>query len=430
MAIVVAAGALAAVGAACGGDAGGAQSREVLVDYVHDEFAASYLAYFPRDVTLRPGDTVNFRQEWTGEPHSVTMGTMVDEMMGVISPLIEKYGHLPDDEIPPEVFEEFMAASAALPYMLPDTLEGGPVNQNVGQPCYLDEGAPPEDPMEPCTDEQQEQPAFDGRQSYYNSGFIPYAGERGNTFDVVLANDIEPGTYAYYCNVHGPFQAGTITVVGADEEIPSEADVARQALAEIEEVTAPLAAALEEARASDAATIFGQEVRKPYAGWGSDEPTTTHAVIDEFIPKENTVTVGESITWSFVGGHTVSFNVPDYFTQLSIEDDGTVIFSPDALQPRGGPGHPAAEGPPPGEGEAEGEGAPGGEGEGEGGGPPGGPPPEPVAVDAGTWDGRSFLSSGMFFDGTYSVTFTEPGRYSYACLVHPAMVGSVVVEEA
>ena len=192
--LLVAAGVLAAVATACeGADATGAQSREVLVDYVHDEFAASYLAYFPRDVTMHPGDTVTFRQEWTGEPHSVTMGTMVDDMMGVITPLLEEYAHLPDDEIPPEVFEQFMAATETLPWMLPDDVGGGPVNQNVGQPCYLEEGAPPEDLMQPCTEEQQEQPPFNGRQSYYNSGFIPYEGEQGNTFVVPLADDIEPG---------------------------------------------------------------------------------------------------------------------------------------------------------------------------------------------------------------------------------------------
>ena len=441
--MALSAGVLAATAMACGGgDTSGAQTREVLVDYVHDEFAASYLAYFPRDVTMRPGDTVTFRQEWTGEPHSVTMGTMVDEMMGVVTPLIEEYAHLPEDEIPPHVFEEFMAASEPLPWMLPDNVEGGPVNQNVGQPCYLDEGAPPEDPMQPCTDEQQEQPAFNGRQSYYNSGFIPYTGEQGNTFVVPLADDIEPGVYAYYCNVHGPFQSGTITVVGADEEIPSQQDVSRQALREIEAATEPLAAALEEARAADEATIYGMEVRRPFAGWDLETPSATEAFIDEFIPKEITTTVGEPVSWSFVGGHTVSFNVPDYFTQLTVEEDGTVIFSPDALQPRGGPGYPAPPEPPPGEEGGEGEdgepsdvppGDPGvaedGEEGGEGGGPPFGPPEEAVEVDAGTWDGTTFLSSGMFFDGTYTVRFSEPGTYEYACLVHPYMVGTVVVEE-
>lgn len=439
---MVSAGVLAATAAACGGsEVTGAQSREVLVDYVHDEFAASYLAYFPRDVTMRPGDTVTFRQEWTGEPHSVTMGSMVDEMMGVITPLIEEYAHLPDDEVPPEAFDQFMAAAESLPDMLPRDLEGGPVNQNVGQPCYLEEGAPPEDPMEPCTDEQQEQPAFDGRQTYYNSGFIPYTGEQGNTFVVPLADDIEPGVYAYYCNVHGPFQSGTLTVVGADEEIPSQQDVSRQALREIEEATEPLAAALEEARAADEATIYGMQVRRPYAGWNRDTPSSTVAFIDEFIPEEITTTVGEPVSWSFVGGHTVSFNVPDYFTQLTVEDDGTVIFSPDALQPRDGPGYPAPPDPPPGdeggEGEAEGEAGASSDGppddpgaaEGdEGGGPPP-DPPEPVEVDAGTWDGTTFLSSGVFFDGSYTVRFSEPGTYEYACLVHPYMVGTVVVED-
>jgi plastocyanin len=48
-------------------------------------------------------------------------------------------------------------------------------------------------------------------------------------------------------------------------------------------------------------------------------------------------------------------------------------------------------------------------------------------VDAGRWDGSGFLSSGVQPGGTYTVTFTRPGTYPYACLIHPRMVGEVVV---
>jgi len=57
-----------------------------------------------------------------------------------------------------------------------------------------------------------------------------------------------------------------------------------------------------------------------------------------------------------------------------------------------------------------------------------------VHVDAGDYDGRHFLSSGlggpMGPDDvvTYSVTFTRAGSYKYACLVHPLMVGVVDVQ--
>lgn len=403
-----------------GGDAsGGEQQRQVLIDYVHDEVASSFLLYFPRNVTLHPGDTVEFRQEWTGEPHSVTMGTMVDEMMAVVGPLIEEYGD-ELEEPPPEVIEEFEAATEDLPWMLSDD-PSQLVNQNAAQPCFLEDGGPPEDPTTSCADEDQVQPAFDGTHSYYNSGFIPYEGTSGNKFTVELADDIEPGVYSYYCNLHGPFQAGTITVVDEDEPIPSAEDVARQTRDEIEAAARPLIDVFEAARSGEIEEIFGQPLEPPLAGMAAEDPTV-HAFVSEFIPETLRIQVGEKVTWTFVGGHTVSFRVPDYFSQMTVEDDGTVVFNPQAILSVNGPGYPE-ESPPEGEGAAEAsepESEPPAEEDLE--------PPEPVAVDAGEWDGEEFISSGVFYDGTYSITFTEPGTYPYACLIHPQMVGAVVVE--
>lgn len=395
---------LAAFAVACAGGDGG-EVREVLVDYLDDEVASSFLAYFPADVTVRPGDTVVFRQEWTGEPHSVTMGTMVDEMMGVITPLMERYEDVPDEEVPPEAFEEFEAATAVLPWMMDDDLG---IQQNAAQPCFLDEGGPPEDPETPCSDADQVQPAFNGRQSYYNSGYIHYEGPQGNEFRVELADDIEPGVYSYYCNLHGPFQNGTITVVEADEEIPSQADVARQARAEIEEMAQPVRAAFRQvAEADGAAEVMGQTVPKPIAGFWDD--TVGHVTVNEFVPRRIQVEAGDAVTWHFVGLHTVSFDVPEYFAQLTVDEDGTVTLSPDAVEAVNSPGAPP-------------------EPEGEEGGPPPEGPPEPVVVDAGEWDGAGFISSGVFWENAYRLTFTRPGTYPYACLIHPQMVGEVVVQ--
>ena len=392
----------AACGAAGSGEEG--ETRQVLVDYVHDEVASSFLSYFPRDVKLHPGDTVVFQQEWTGEPHSVTMGRMVDEMMSVVGPLIEEYGDKPEEEVPPGVFKAFEKAVAPLPWMLDDGGSFVTVNQNAGQPCYRDKGGPPKDPKKPCDDADQQQPPFNGRQSYYNSGFIPYEGPQGNQFTVQLADDIEPGTYNYYCNLHGPFQSGAITVVDADEPIPSQEEVSRQARAEIEAQAKPLIAAFEAAPREGKAEIHGMTATPPLAGWGIDEPGAPHASLNEFIPRAIQVAVDEPVTWTFVGGHTVSFDVPEYFAQVVVEDDGTVVFNKDATRPIDSPPLPEPE-----------------EGEGQEG------PPEPVTIDAGRWDGEGFLSSGLLFEGTYRLQFGKPGTYPYACLIHPQMVGPVEV---
>ncbi|MDP9405397.1 MAG: hypothetical protein M3O86_02180 [Actinomycetota bacterium] len=412
-----------AVGCGVAADPSAPQSRQVLVDYVSDEVASSFLYYFPRNVTVRPGDSVVFRQEWTGEPHSVTMGTMVDDMMSVVAPFIEEYGDRPEEEIPKKVLKTANKALKGLPFMLDGGPDGLTVAQNVAQPCYLDTGGPPQKQDTPCADEQQVQPAFNGRQSYYNSGFIPYQGPRGNEFTVELADDIEPGVYNYYCNVHGPFQSGTITVADEGATIPSQEDVSRQARAEIEAEAEPLVSAFEAAPREGKAEIFGMTVAPPLAGWGIEEPGS-HTTLNEFIPRDLEVAVGEPVEWTFVGFHTVSFEVPEYFAQVVIEDDGTVVFSEDATQPVNSPTPEPPEGG--GSGPPDGEEGGGEEGGGEGEGPPG--PPEPPVIDAGTWDGEEFISSGTLEDGAkYRLAFSKPGSYPYACLIHPQMVGTVEV---
>src|SRR5438270_6035092 len=65
--------------AACGGSkSSGAQSRTVQVDGTSDKLNAAFLQFFPQRVTVHPGDTVDFHENWTGEPHTVTMGTLVE----------------------------------------------------------------------------------------------------------------------------------------------------------------------------------------------------------------------------------------------------------------------------------------------------------------------------------------------------------------
>jgi plastocyanin len=390
MACVLAVVALVASGCARS-DPSEPQSRTVLVDYDHDEFAGAFLTYFPQIVTARPGDILDFKQAWTGEAHTVTMGTLVDKAVAPVRELIKR-NEVPD-EPPPEIEE----ALAPLPFMIQ---EDGVVNQVAGQPCYLDEGLPPTDPATPCP--KTPQPAFNGRQAYFNSGFIPYEGEQGNQFKMKLADDIAPGTYNYYCNLHGPLMSGEIVVEPKGSEIPSQSSVDRAARAEIQKLSEPLLEAYNQAKDAyenakeGQAEIGGQKVTGYLSGFVSE--AAPEAFISEFIPRDITAKAGEKVTWTFVGGHTVSFDVPDYFPQYTVEDDGTVIFNPQAYQPVGGPGPPMEE------------------------------TEEPTVVDAGTWDGAGFLSSGLFYGGEYSLTFTKPGRYKYACLVHPRMVGEILVE--
>src|SRR5947208_8929530 len=66
---------------ASGCTSGGGQTRTVLVDFAHDRFTSFFAHDFPDKVQVAAGDTVVFRQTWTGEPHTVTGGKIVDKVM-------------------------------------------------------------------------------------------------------------------------------------------------------------------------------------------------------------------------------------------------------------------------------------------------------------------------------------------------------------
>jgi len=406
---------LVLAGSACGG---GAATRTVLVDYASDQFAGAFLSYFPKNVEVRQGDTVVFRQSWSGEAHSVTMGSLVDaygrqiEKDGLFK-LFEQKGY---EGLPHETPKDIKPIEDKIPVMF------APPNynkaaQNGAQPCYLATGDPPKNAGKACTKAEQVQPQFTGRQRFYSSGYIHYAGANGNTFRVKIAPDASPGRYFFFCNNHGPFMSGWLTVKAKGSSIPSETTVNRTALNEANTVLRPMTEAFNLAKDGrypippdqvndikgaglPTAVIGGKTVYKGWwGGFGAEHVNT--AVGLEFIPKTATVKVGQKVSWLLVGPpHTVSFDVPKYFPIFTIAGDGSVDRNPKLDPPAGGS-------PKPGE-QKNGV----------------------LNVDGGTWDGSHFFSSGTLGAdkvAIYSLRFSKPGTYKYACLVHPAMVGTVTV---
>lgn len=458
--IQVASVAMLLVASACMG--GGGEQRRVFVDFSHDEFASFMIANFPKEVTVTPGDTVVFEQIWTGEPHTVTGGTLVNDMMqaaqhwnpffaafeglaagGVDMPnpdaptgswsdvlqeiegsdvqphrddfleaydaLVEEGSDLPPrDDVGDATFEQLVEIvdreseaifeDSGLPWALDEGEDGKAyVPQNSGQPCFLTDGGPPEDADEACDDADQDQPAFDGTASYYNSGIIPYEGPQGNTFRVGFSNDIEPGSYFFYCAVHGPSQYTEVKVVEEGSEIPSAEEVNRQARREISAFAEPMMRSFRDAQ-DGRLEARGETIRQPFAGIA----TEAHGSINEFVPATIRTDVGEPVTWKLMGAdHSISFEVPEYFPIIEFAEDGTVSLNPRLQPPAGG----SPEIP-----EQEGEGI--------------------LRVDGGTYDGEGFFSSGLFGAepyAEYTLRFSQPGSYRYACLLHPPMVGTVEV---
>ena len=98
-----------------------------------------------------------------------------------------------------------------------------------------------------------------------------------------------------------------------------------------------------------------------------------------YYPSSYTIDVGDTITWKFPSGepHTV-----------------TLLGPKTALPPPNDPGNPA---------------------------PAGGT----------TYDGTVYTSSGFQLLGsTYGITFTKPGTYTFSCLLHGGMTGTIVVQPA
>ena len=393
----------------------GGEERTVLVDYRHDEFTSAFLRYYPENIKVRPGDVVTFRQTWTGEPHSVTMGKVVDEAFAVAA----RFAKYDSEEAAlaggetPESIAAFLRSLSPLPGMT--AYHGYEIYQPGARPCYIadvedvpdwsDAETETIDPEAKCPEGGDEQPRFRGTDGLYNSGFIPPDGESGNRFQVPIASDAEPGTYRYFCNYHWTNMSGTVEVVEAGADIPSQQEVNRQAREEIEEDAKLALERVEEARDAGKGSGKVGELSLPLAGRDAEDEYTV--IINEFLPRTVEAEVGEPVTWTVDGiDHTISFNVPKYFPIFTVEDDGDVVWEPEAYEPVGWKVPERVE--PEGEDEE----------------------PPPRAADVGEWDGKGgFRSSGALSPGdTFTVTFTKAGTYPFACVLHPQMVGTVEVE--
>lgn len=353
---------------------GGGETVTVGVDAKNDAFKAAYTAFFPNDVTLHPGDTVDFKENWTGEPHTVTFGTLIDTGLAAA----DKLGPNPTDE-PAELKK------------VPDILPTGPGDavQTTAQPCFLATGDPP---TGGAVCPKVAQPDFDGKHTLYSSGFLA----EGDTFSMKLAKDLAPGTYRYFCVIHREGMEGKITVVAKDQKAQSAAEVAAAAKTQQDAIDAKLKTVFD--------TFPTLTAAKAMAGGTTAE--TPNGILAEFGPNSVAVPVGGTVTWDVQGPHTIAFNATeDAVGAVAKAPDGSVHLNIKAFTPAGGPGVA-----------------------------PGSPPPtKPTVVDGGKWDGTGFRNSGIMLGFgppgilMFKLTFTKAGTYQMRCLVHPDMKGTVKV---
>lgn len=315
----------------------GPQKYTVIVDGPSTLGAENFVlgTYFPKTLSVRPGDSVTYDNRSSNDIHTVTFGVKSDH-----------------SDQPPVV------------------TKSGQENPAVFKPCFTTDPVKPG--MTSCPPPTAGTPEFDGK-GFWNSGVIlptVLPAEAGpKTTTVKLSTDIAPGAYAVTCLLH-PFMESTLQVVGSDAERQTPAEAAGAADRELGQAKAAAAGL---APPAPVATAGGTTV---VASWGDKA-----AAINRFHPETVSVKVGETVTWRSFSSwmpHTVSFQSP--FATPS---------EPNALLPAG--------------------------------------------AKSGSRFAGGVSHSGIFGPQpyfpveTFSLTFTKAGQYSYGCLLHPGMGGTVQV---
>jgi plastocyanin len=397
---VVPAGAAVLIGASlvagCGGSGTGAQTFNVSIDGTNTKANETFLNYFPAQTKVHPGDKVVFTWNGPGEPHTVTFGTLVDSALSAFQALPPS-----QQENPPQ---SVIALDAKVPQLLPNLSDA---SQSAANPCYLASGTPP--PTAACPSGSDKQPDFDGTQSYYNSGW----GDTGDKFTVRVGDDTKPGTYQFMCLLHREGMIGKLTVADKSTAIPSPSDQQKLGEAQQKAIEAKLVAPLALLRQGKAPvpSIQLPGTNVVLAGSGSPDQSVTGS-ISEFGPDRISIPVGGSVTWWFIGPHSVTFGSDESNDDIrTTHSDGSVHLNSTAVKPAGGPGEPQKP-------------------------PSGGSPTSPkfTVVASATWDGSGYQSSGVFVNSFgppviegYTLKFTKAGTYKYVCTVHDDMKGTVVV---
>jgi plastocyanin len=389
----VLAAALVATVSAFGRSTGGAQTFTVNVDGKNPRANEAFLAYYPSTVRAHPGDSVVFHMVGNGEPHTVTLGTLVDPAVAAFDKLTpaQKQGTPP---------KSFLLLDGRVPQLFPQG--PGDATQSAANPCYLASGAPPRKGACPKT----AAPAFSGTQSFYNSGWL----DSNAKWTLHLSSSTAPGTYHFMCLLHREGMSGNLVVVPSSTSVPSpQAQFAagQKTLAAHEATLQRPLVALRQGKPPIPIAVPGENV--VLAGSGNPA-SSVEAAITEFGKAKISIPVGGSVIWYMLGPHTITFNSNRTNDDIRfVAPNGTVHINPKAVSPAGGPGEPAT--PP----------------------KPGKAPITFKVVAKASWDGKGFLNSGVFGNSNppviegYQLTFTHAGKYKYICTVHDDMKGEVDV---
>src|SRR5579864_501975 len=305
-----------------GGSKSGARTFTVDVDGHNPKANEAFIAYFPRVTLVHPGDTVVFHEVGNGEPHTVTLGTLVNGVATQVAKLTPKQRQAPQ---PPPALQH---ADAKLPQLLPQG--PGDAIQSAANPCVKSVGVPGN---AKCP--QQPLPDFSGSQSYYNSGWLDSKAK----FTVHLSSSTPPGTYAFMCLLHREGMMGSLKVVPASTPVPSPSAQQATGAKALSAIEAKLTATVTAERKGKVPGLAPPGQNVVFAGSGS--PSAMDAEITEFGPKTIKIPVGGSVTWYLLGPHSITFNSNKSNDDIrSRAPDGSVHLNASAIAPANGPGEP------------------------------------------------------------------------------------------
>lgn len=350
-----------------GGDKKAGQTFSIQVDAKKPGQTANVeaIAYFPKEVKVHAGDTLEFGVNWSGAPHTVTFGTIVDAGVAKFDPKV--------DGEPAELQK--------IPRMIP--MGPGDADPVAVNPCFVETGDPTKDTC------KKDQPLLNGKQALYSSGFIA----DGAKFTVALSKDIAAGTYTYFCTLHRSEMSGKVTVVAAAEKVATPAEVTAEGDAAIEKFIADLGK-------TQALIKNGGGPGVIFAG--SVDPDVKEGFLTEFGPKDTKAKVGGVVKWTVLGPHSVAFNAPQDAVEIMTKAADGWHLNRKLLGPTKSP--PAA--PSKETGNVVDAGTWNGEG----------------FVNSGFLPG--FGPPGYL---TWQIKFSKAGTYPFACLIHPDMEGTVTV---
>ena len=396
--IVAAAAVAIAMFAGFGGHARGAQVFTVNVDGKNPKANEAFIAYFPNVVRVHPGDSVVFHMVGNGEPHTVTLGTLTNAAVAGFEKLTPKQLQA---QQPPK---SLIRLDAKVPQLLPQG--PGDAVQASANPCFLTSGAPPKKGACP----KEAQPDFSGTEPFYNSGWLASKQK----FTVHLSSSISPGTYRFMCLLHREGMTGKIVVVPTSTPVASPSTQFAAGQKKLSAIEAKLQPQADKLAQGIPPTATKTPPVKPFVLAGSANPSVQEAAITQFGPQTVKIPVGGSVTWYFVGPHSLTFNSNASDNDIrAVAPDGSVHINVKAAAPANAPGEP----PPANGGSAN----------------PNGPPALKVVAHK-TWNGKGFLNTGVFANSFgpplvegYTITFTRAGKYSYICTVHDNMKGEVDV---